>query len=91
MQCKRCGTDIADKAIVCYRCGAPTAEAVAPTPPAARRRRLIIPGVAAAAILIIAALYMAMAARGSTPPLLNWGMLVLAAVIVVWRFWTGRR
>jgi hypothetical protein len=25
MVCRSCGTDIADKAIVCYRCGAPTA------------------------------------------------------------------
>lgn len=26
MVCKACGTDIADKAIVCYRCGTATAE-----------------------------------------------------------------
>lgn len=90
MRCKRCGTDIADKAIVCYRCGAPTADPAAPSP-VARGRRLIIPSVAAVALLVIAALYMAMAARGRTPPLLNWGMLVLAAAIVVWRFWTSRR
>jgi len=90
MQCAHCGTEIADKAIVCYRCGAPTAEPAAP-PPAARRRRLVIPVVAALAILVIGALYMGMAARGSTPPLLNWGMLGLAAIIVVWRFWASRR
>jgi hypothetical protein len=89
MRCKHCGTEIADKAIVCYRCGAPTAEPAAPSP--ARGRRLVIPVLAAIALLVIAALYMAMAARGSTPPLLNWGMLVLAAVIVVWRFWMVRR
>jgi hypothetical protein len=89
MQCRHCGTEIADKAIVCYRCGAPTAEPAAPPP--ARGRRLVIPVRAAIALLIIAALYMAMAARGRTPPLLNWGMLVLAAVIVVWRFWMVRR
>jgi hypothetical protein len=89
MRCKHCGTEIADKAIVCYRCGAPTAEPAAAPP--ARGRRLVIPVLAAIALLVIAALYMAMAARGSTPPLLNWGMLVLAAVIVVWRFWMVRR
>jgi hypothetical protein len=90
MQCRHCGTDIADKAIVCYRCGAPTAEPVG-SPPNARGRHLIIPVIAAIAILVIGALYMAMAARGNTPPLLNWAMLVLAAVIVVWRFWVSRR
>jgi len=26
MQCRACGTEIADKAIVCFRCGAPTME-----------------------------------------------------------------
>ncbi|HSG00267.1 MAG TPA: hypothetical protein VLA20_04010 [Vicinamibacterales bacterium] len=24
MQCRSCGTEIADKAIICFRCGAPT-------------------------------------------------------------------
>jgi hypothetical protein len=90
MQCKHCGTEIADKAIVCYRCGAATAVPVAP-PPSARGRRLIIPVIAAIAILVIGALYMGMAARGHTPPLLNWVMLSLAVVIVFWRFWVGRR
>jgi hypothetical protein len=90
MQCAHCGTDIADKAIVCYRCGAATAVPVA-QPRAGHGRRLAVPMIAALAILVIGALYMAMAARGNTPPLLNWGMLGLAAVIVVWRFWTSRR
>jgi hypothetical protein len=30
MTCRVCGATIADKAIVCYRCGAPTAGASAP-------------------------------------------------------------
>jgi len=90
MQCKHCGTEIADKAIVCYRCGAATAELVGPAR-SAGGHRMVIPVVAAIAILIIGALYMAMAARGHTPPLLNWVMLSLAVVIVVWRFWVSRR
>jgi len=28
MQCRNCGTEIADKAIVCYRCGAGTTDPV---------------------------------------------------------------
>jgi hypothetical protein len=27
MQCRNCGTDIADKALICYRCGTATTEA----------------------------------------------------------------
>ncbi len=38
MQCKNCGTEIADKAIVCYRCGVGTTEPVRkPAPLGARR------------------------------------------------------
>ena len=29
MTCKNCGTQIADKALICYRCGTPTFEAQA--------------------------------------------------------------
>jgi hypothetical protein len=50
MICRSCGTDIADKALVCYRCGAATTDPVrkpAPGPskweaePARRPHRLI--------------------------------------------------
>ena len=27
MRCRQCGTEIADKALICYRCGAATTEA----------------------------------------------------------------
>jgi hypothetical protein len=30
MICRSCGARIAEKAIICYRCGAPTAEPAAP-------------------------------------------------------------
>ncbi|MBE3099319.1 MAG: hypothetical protein IMZ44_19565 [Planctomycetes bacterium] len=90
MQCRTCGTEIADKALVCYRCGTATT-APAPMPPGARPRRLVVPVIAAFAIVVIGALYMAMAARGNTPPLVNWAMLGLAAVVVAWRFWASRR
>ena len=32
MICRSCGAEIADKAIVCYRCGTPTADPVRTTP-----------------------------------------------------------
>lgn len=56
MTCRRCGAEIADKALICYRCGTATTEAV--YKPAARRRSktplisvlLVIVVLAAAAI-----------------------------------------
>ena len=37
MKCRSCGTEIADNALICYRCGTATEEPKI-TPPAARRR-----------------------------------------------------
>ena len=37
MTCRSCGAVIAEKAIVCYRCGAPTAEEPPPVRPAPSR------------------------------------------------------
>lgn len=37
MQCRTCGTEIADKAIVCYRCGAGTTDPVRKPGPLAPR------------------------------------------------------
>ena len=37
MTCGHCGATIADRAIVCYKCGTPTAVPAAPVRPARRR------------------------------------------------------
>ena len=39
MKCSTCSAEIADKAIVCYRCGTPTAVPQAPVRTPARRGR----------------------------------------------------
>jgi hypothetical protein len=54
MICTHCGTEIADKALVCYRCGHATAEpAVKPGVPAAGRSR------ARAVVWLVAAVWLA--------------------------------
>lgn len=88
MICKHCGTEIADKALVCYRCGRATAEPrVQPgrTPSA----RSPIPMVAALAVLILSALFMARAASGEVPQAVSYVVAGLAAVVLVW--WIARR
>lgn len=64
MICRSCGTEIADKAIVCYRCGAATTDPVRQPPPGpskweaepARRGRPLIPWLILLVLVIIALL-----------------------------------
>lgn len=85
MQCRNCGTEIADKAIVCFRCGAATTDPVRKAVPVRPRRRLL-PSLLGVAILLIAALYMGQASRTAADPE-RWqtiaGVLVGAAVMLL--------
>jgi hypothetical protein len=58
--CRNCGIEIADKALICYRCG--TAATEAKFKPAAPKRRsssfLLVGSMLAIAILLIVALYL---------------------------------
>jgi hypothetical protein len=86
MKCTSCGTEIADKALICYRCGAstfvPAERPAGVRPPRAR----LLPTVLALVVLVVAALFMGRAAVGETPRVLGWVLLALAAIIVVARF-----
>jgi hypothetical protein len=60
MQCRSCGTEIADKAIVCYRCGAGTTDPVrkpVPLQPSGRgwpsSLTVIVPFVLALTLLLL--------------------------------------
>jgi uncharacterized membrane protein YvbJ len=69
MQCRNCGTEIADKALICYRCGTATTEAkYKPAPRRARRSRVapIVLTVIIIAILLLIALYFAKRSAAST-------------------------
>jgi zinc-ribbon domain len=63
MVCSSCGAEIADKAIVCYRCGTPTAIPAAParTPPP---RRPVWPAIATILVIVALALWL----MPMTPP-----------------------
>jgi len=91
MICKHCGTEIADKAIVCYRCGTATAAPVrrpAPRPSAAAR---VVPALALVALLL-AALFMGQAAWGSdVPPAVPYTVAAVGVIVLVWRIVVRRR
>jgi hypothetical protein len=90
MICKTCGTEIADKALVCFRCGAATFETKI-KPGKVARPRSRIPAVIALIVLILAALFMSQAAAGQTPRMLSWGLAGLAVILLVWQLLTRRR
>ena len=67
MVCKHCGTEIADKAIICYRCGAGTTDPVR-QPARVTRRRSPLLSFVAVALMLLAALYMGQASRTAADP-----------------------
>jgi len=85
MQCRNCGTEIADKAIVCYRCGTSTTDPVRAPAPLKRRRSPLLSFVVAA-LLVLLALYLGQASRTAVDPgpwQIGAGVLVCAAIVVV--------
>jgi hypothetical protein len=68
MVCRNCGTEIADKAIVCYRCGTATADPIRRPAAVAPRRGRLLPLVALV-LLVLLALYLGQAGRIVAVPL----------------------
>jgi uncharacterized membrane protein YvbJ len=55
MTCKQCGTEIADKALICFRCGRAVTEAVTKPYVAKRKTRPVIVYVVFAILVLITA------------------------------------
>ena len=92
MNCRHCGTEISDKAIVCFRCGESTA-AGSVDRPAARRSAAQPLWLILTALLVLVAggLFMARAASGQLSPAVSYTVAALAAVVLVWRILRRRR
>ena len=93
MQCRQCGTEIADKALICYRCGAATTDPVYSAPAAARRgsRGSLTATVLALVLLVLLALYMGRLSTGETPRIVTWVAVAIAVVVVGLRAYARRR
>ncbi len=87
VNCKHCGTEIAAKALICYRCGRSTADEVprASTPSRRAGRRADWIKILAALILAVSALYMGQTTFGQVPRELSWTLAGLAAIVLAWR------
>ena len=59
MTCRSCGTEIADKAIICFRCGAATTDPV--RQPYVAKRRSLLPVIIFGLLLVIAGVGVAVA------------------------------
>jgi uncharacterized membrane protein YvbJ len=77
MQCRQCGTEIADKAIVCFRCGAGTTDPVRRAVPLPKRRNPLFSFVVVV-LLVLLALYLGQASRTASDP----GMMQTLAAVV---------
>jgi hypothetical protein len=64
--CRNCGTEIADKAIVCYRCGTATTDPVRKPVPIRRRRGNLLPAVALI-LLVVVGVYLGLAGQRVVP------------------------
>jgi len=92
MICRHCGTDIADKALICYRCGNPTADPVRPAArPSSQGRAGGVIALVALAALVLAGLFLGQAGRPELPSAVPYSVAALAAVVLVWRIGRRRR
>ena len=88
MRCRECGTEIADKALICYKCGAATTE---PTfkPPAAKANTswlTLVVSALAVTLLVILAIYLGrIQSDGGTSGSIRWVVVGVTVAVVVLR------
>lgn len=79
MTCRNCGIDIADKALICYRCGTATTERRI-TPPGERPRRGPMPLVVALLTILLGTLVVVPQLLQETAQLLGWVVVIVLTV-----------
>jgi ABC-type nickel/cobalt efflux system permease component RcnA len=78
MLCRQCGTEIADKAIICFRCGAGTTDPVRKAAPVGRKRSPIL-SLVVLLLLLLLGLYLGQAAG----PVEEAGPLAIVAAVLI--------
>ena len=89
--CRKCGTEIAAKALICYRCGTATTEPLFKPAAPKRTSASLIASLLALILLVSVAAYMGRTAAGETPRLLSWVAVAVALLIVAIRAYARRR
>jgi len=94
MQCRNCGAEIAEKALICYRCGTATTDAkYAPAPlPRTGSRASLVATVVALVLIVGVGLAIGRASDiSSTSRGTIWAITAVAVVIVALRAYARRR
>jgi hypothetical protein len=82
MICRNCGTEIADKAIVCYRCGTATSDPVRKPVVVRQRRRSSLFSFVALVLLVLLGLYVGQAGQTVLPPDRGYGLAAGVAIAI---------
>ena len=86
MRCRSCDTEIDDKALICFRCGAATSDPVhRPVAAPPGRARTLVPVLLGALFLAGAGWLMKVAGDGVPVSPAVWVMLGAAGVLLAWR------
>ena len=93
MICRQCGTEIADKALICYRCGTATTDAQFKPASAPRSRLPLVVTLVAVVVLVAFAFVLGRSATvgGQAPRYITWVAAALAVLIVGIRAYARRR
>lgn len=93
MLCRSCGTEIADKALICFRCGTATSAPRVPPPASGGGRRTVSRGPLALAlvVLVLSALLMGQVVTDQVPREAGYGLAALAVAAILWHLARGRR
>jgi uncharacterized membrane protein YvbJ len=93
MQCRSCGAQIADKALICYKCGTATTEAkYQPAElPRTSSRSGLVPTAIAVAILVAVTLYVERVSSAGSQQWVTYVAVAAAVVIIGIRAYARRR
>jgi hypothetical protein len=91
MVCRHCGTEIAEKALICFRCGAATTEPRVTPPRGGRPAPSRGPVALALVVLVISALVMGQVVTDQVPREVGYVLAVLGVVAIGWHLVQRRR
>jgi hypothetical protein len=89
--CRNCGIEIADKALICYRCGTATTEPTFKPPPRRRSTSPLLMFVIALAVVVSLALSVGRLAMGDAARHSAWAVVAILVIVAGWLAYRQRR